>query len=209
LRFAVFRVSVVVGLSTSMPSSSAPLARLSLSSLLVAVASMRIPSSPVRSTQLSRTTLPCEKARRVGIECGEADTDSRDVTDVVALEQVVVAAVDEDPEAGPGLVGEAEDVLNLVAGDAVGIAGHHNGVALLDNAVAADLVPVALQDDADLRVARHRLSPDGAFSIEAHGPNLLWTAPEYSFPGVPTISYTTGHVTVPGRRLWSDHLVPA
>jgi hypothetical protein len=38
--------------------------------------------------------------------------------------------------------------------------------------------------------------PDGAFSIDAHGPNLLWTAPEFSFPGVPTISYTTGHVTV-------------
>jgi hypothetical protein len=40
------------------------------------------------------------------------------------------------------------------------------------------------------------LYPDGAFSIDAHGPNLLWTTPENSFPGVPTISYTTGHVTV-------------
>jgi hypothetical protein len=39
-------------------------------------------------------------------------------------------------------------------------------------------------------------SPDGAFSIDAHGPNLLWTTPENSFPGVPTISYTTGHVTL-------------
>jgi hypothetical protein len=38
--------------------------------------------------------------------------------------------------------------------------------------------------------------PDGAFSIDAHGPNLLWTTPENSFPGVPTISYTTGHVTL-------------
>jgi hypothetical protein len=38
--------------------------------------------------------------------------------------------------------------------------------------------------------------PDSAFSIDAHGPNLLWTAPENSFPGVPTISYTTGHVTL-------------
>src|SRR5512132_54189 len=38
--------------------------------------------------------------------------------------------------------------------------------------------------------------PDGAFSIDAAGPNLLWTLPENSFPGVPTISYTTGHVTV-------------
>lgn len=33
-----------------------------------------------------------------------------------------------------------------------------------------------------------------AFSIDSHGPNLLWTAPENPFPGVPTISYTTGHV---------------
>jgi hypothetical protein len=145
---------------------------------------------------LSRTTFALRKARRVGIECGDADTDSRDVTDVVALEQVVAAAVDEDPEAGPGLVGEAEDVDDLVAGDPVGIPGHPNGVAVLDNALAADLVPVALKDHAGLRVARHRVSPDGAFSIEAHGPNLLWTAPEFSFPGVPTISYTTGHVTV-------------
>ena len=39
------------------------------------------------------------------------------------------------------------------------------------------------------------LSPDGAFSLDVHGPNLLWTTPENSFPGVPTISYTTGHVT--------------
>lgn len=38
-------------------------------------------------------------------------------------------------------------------------------------------------------------SPDGAFSLDVHGPNLLWTTPENSFPGVPTISYTTGHVT--------------
>ena len=38
--------------------------------------------------------------------------------------------------------------------------------------------------------------PDGAFSIDAHGPNLLWTERDNSFPGVPTISYTTGHVTV-------------
>jgi hypothetical protein len=42
------------------------------------------------------------------------------------------------------------------------------------------------------------ISPDGAFSIDAAGPNLLWTAPENltRFPDVPTISYTTGHVTV-------------
>ena len=42
------------------------------------------------------------------------------------------------------------------------------------------------------------LFPDGAFSIDAAGPNLLWTLPENlaNFPAVPTISYTTGHVTV-------------
>jgi len=38
--------------------------------------------------------------------------------------------------------------------------------------------------------------PDGAFSIDAHGPNLLWTELANSYPGVPTISYTTGHVTL-------------
>jgi len=38
--------------------------------------------------------------------------------------------------------------------------------------------------------------PDGSFSIDAAGPNLLWTLPEFSYPGVPTISYTTGHVTL-------------
>lgn len=38
---------------------------------------------------------------------------------------------------------------------------------------------------------------DGAFSVDAAGPNLLWTAPENlaNFPDVPTISYTTGRVS--------------
>ena len=42
------------------------------------------------------------------------------------------------------------------------------------------------------------LYPNGAFSINATGPNLLWTLPENleHFPDVSTISYTTGHVTV-------------
>lgn len=42
------------------------------------------------------------------------------------------------------------------------------------------------------------LYPSGAFSIDAAGPNLLWTKPEdlLNFPDVPAISYTTGHVTV-------------
>jgi hypothetical protein len=39
------------------------------------------------------------------------------------------------------------------------------------------------------------INPDGSFSAEAGGPNLLWTTQDNSFPGVPTISYTTGRVT--------------
>jgi hypothetical protein len=39
------------------------------------------------------------------------------------------------------------------------------------------------------------VNKDGSFSVDAAGPNLFWTAKEKSFPGVPTISYTTGHVT--------------
>jgi hypothetical protein len=38
--------------------------------------------------------------------------------------------------------------------------------------------------------------PDGSFTIDAAGPNLLWTVPENSYPNVPAISYTTGHVTL-------------
>ena len=41
--------------------------------------------------------------------------------------------------------------------------------------------------------------PDGSFSGDVAGPNLLWTAqnnlPEPPNPKVPTISYTTGHLT--------------
>jgi hypothetical protein len=39
------------------------------------------------------------------------------------------------------------------------------------------------------------INPDGSFSADLAGPNLLWTLPEFSYPGVPAISYTTGHVT--------------
>jgi hypothetical protein len=41
------------------------------------------------------------------------------------------------------------------------------------------------------------LNPDGSFSGDLAGPNLLYTARKNlaSFPEVPTISYTTGHVT--------------
>src|SRR5215216_3989832 len=39
------------------------------------------------------------------------------------------------------------------------------------------------------------INPDGSFGVDAAGPNLLWTLPELSFPGVPSISYTTGRVT--------------
>jgi hypothetical protein len=40
-------------------------------------------------------------------------------------------------------------------------------------------------------------NPDGSFSGDLAGPNLLWTARANlaSFPDVPTVSYTTGHVT--------------
>jgi|tagenome__1003787_1003787.scaffolds.fasta_scaffold20947350_2 hypothetical protein len=41
------------------------------------------------------------------------------------------------------------------------------------------------------------INPDGSFSGDLAGPNLLWTARSNlaNFPSVPTISYTTGHVT--------------
>ena len=41
------------------------------------------------------------------------------------------------------------------------------------------------------------MNPDGSFSANLAGPNLLWTARANlaNFPNVPTISYTTGHVT--------------
>jgi hypothetical protein len=37
---------------------------------------------------------------------------------------------------------------------------------------------------------------DGSFSFDSHGPNLFWTLPRLSYPGVPYISYTTGHITL-------------
>ena len=38
--------------------------------------------------------------------------------------------------------------------------------------------------------------PDGSFSLDVHGPNLLWTTVANSFPGVPQLAYTHGHVVV-------------
>jgi hypothetical protein len=38
--------------------------------------------------------------------------------------------------------------------------------------------------------------PDGSFSLDVHGPNLLWTTVANSFPGVPQLAYTNGHVLV-------------
>lgn len=35
---------------------------------------------------------------------------------------------------------------------------------------------------------------DGSFAVDAHGPNLLWTTVANSFPGVPQLAYTDGHV---------------
>jgi hypothetical protein len=37
---------------------------------------------------------------------------------------------------------------------------------------------------------------DGSFTIDAGGPNLLWTTVKNSLPGVPKLNYTTGHVHV-------------
>jgi hypothetical protein len=37
---------------------------------------------------------------------------------------------------------------------------------------------------------------NNAFTIDAHGPNLLYTTVKNSFPGVPQLAYTTGHVKV-------------
>jgi hypothetical protein len=39
------------------------------------------------------------------------------------------------------------------------------------------------------------INSDNSFSVDAAGPNLFWTEQKNSFNGVPTISYTTGHVT--------------
>jgi hypothetical protein len=43
--------------------------------------------------------------------------------------------------------------------------------------------------------------PDGSFTIDAAGPNLLWTTVANSYPGVPQIAYTHGHVQVSVARL--------
>lgn len=39
-------------------------------------------------------------------------------------------------------------------------------------------------------------NPDGSFTIDAAGPNLLWTTVANSFAGVPQLAYTTGRVRV-------------
>lgn len=38
------------------------------------------------------------------------------------------------------------------------------------------------------------VNPDGSFSGDAGGANLLWTMVANSYPGVPQLAYTTGHV---------------
>jgi hypothetical protein len=38
------------------------------------------------------------------------------------------------------------------------------------------------------------VNPDGSFSAHAGGANLLWTTVANSYPGVPQLAYTTGHV---------------
>jgi hypothetical protein len=42
-------------------------------------------------------------------------------------------------------------------------------------------------------VTNNNLPP---FTIDAHGPNLLWTTVANSFEDVPQLAYTTGHVQV-------------
>ena len=37
-------------------------------------------------------------------------------------------------------------------------------------------------------------APDGSFTVDAAGPNLFFTTAGNSFPGVPPLVYTTGHV---------------
>lgn len=41
---------------------------------------------------------------------------------------------------------------------------------------------------------KYTVEPDGGFSVDASGPNLFYTTFENSFPGVPQLAYTTGHV---------------
>ena len=36
----------------------------------------------------------------------------------------------------------------------------------------------------------------GAFTLDLGGANLLWTTVDNSYPGVPQLAYTTGHVQV-------------
>ena len=38
--------------------------------------------------------------------------------------------------------------------------------------------------------------PDGTIKFDVGGPNLFWTTRANSFPGVPQLSYTTGHLTL-------------
>ena len=38
--------------------------------------------------------------------------------------------------------------------------------------------------------------PSGAFTIDAAGPNLLWTTVKNSYSGVPQLAYSTGRVQV-------------
>jgi hypothetical protein len=68
------------------------------------------------------------------------------------------------------------------------ITGH--ATATVTNATTGKSVSFNISGPATVTI-----NPDGSFSADAAGPNLLWTLPENSFRGVPTISYTTGHVT--------------
>ena len=57
---------------------------------------------------------------------------------------------------------------------------------------------------------RDGLTPDGSFTIDAAGPNLLWTTVENSAPaGVPQLAYTTGRVRLAVNNTGHTDQLPA
>jgi hypothetical protein len=69
------------------------------------------------------------------------------------------------------------------------ITGHAR--ATVTNQVSGDSVSFNISGPGTLVI-----HPDGSFSGDVAGPNLLWTARQNlaNFPNVPTISYTRGHL---------------
>jgi hypothetical protein len=84
-----------------------------------------------------------------------------------------------------------QDTTNPVTGvETLRITGHAR--ATVTNATTGESVTYNISGPATVVI-----NPDGSFSANAAGPNLLWTtrANLANFPDVPTISYTTGHVS--------------